>query len=136
MGSNGDTGSPCSPDYGPSGNKFTGQIAWIQLDIGDDSHDHLIKPEDRLQAAMTGAGVRASSGIDMLASDGPAYVCSSAVTTAARRVVVTRTAMRSWLLVLAHAAVTWPRPAARRVLPERIRPGTPGRAPRGGSSRR
>jgi arylsulfatase A-like enzyme len=48
-----DTGSPCSPDYGPTGNKFTGQIAWVQLDIGDDSHDHLIKPEDRLHAAMT-----------------------------------------------------------------------------------
>lgn len=48
-----DTGSPCSPDYGPTGNKFTGQIAWGQLDIGDDSHDHLIKPEDRLHAAMT-----------------------------------------------------------------------------------
>ncbi len=48
-----DTGSPCSPDYRPTGNKFTGQIAWVQLDIGDDSHDHLIKPEDRLHAAMT-----------------------------------------------------------------------------------
>jgi hypothetical protein len=48
-----DTGSPCSPDYGPTGNKFTGQIAWVRLDIGDDSHDHLIKPEDRLHAAMT-----------------------------------------------------------------------------------
>jgi hypothetical protein len=24
----------------------------VQLDIGDDSHDHLITPEDRLRAAM------------------------------------------------------------------------------------
>lgn len=47
-----DTGSPASPDYGPSGNRFTGTIDWVQIDIGDDSHDHLIKPEDRLNLAM------------------------------------------------------------------------------------
>ena len=48
-----DTGSPASPDYGPTGNKFTGEIAWAQIDIGDDSHDHLISPEDRLHIALT-----------------------------------------------------------------------------------
>ena len=48
-----DTGSPASPDYGPTGNKFTGDIAWVQIDIGDDSHDHLISPEDRLHIALT-----------------------------------------------------------------------------------
>jgi arylsulfatase len=47
-----DTGSPASPDYGASGNKFTGEIKWVQLDIGDDGHDHLIKPEDRINIAM------------------------------------------------------------------------------------
>jgi len=48
-----DTGSPASPDYGPSGNKFSGEIAWVQLDIStEDSHDHLIKPEDRLNIAL------------------------------------------------------------------------------------
>jgi arylsulfatase A-like enzyme len=47
-----DTGSPASPDYGPSGNRFTGQIDWVQLDIGDDSHDHLITPADRIALAM------------------------------------------------------------------------------------
>ena len=47
-----DTGSPASPDYGPTGNKFSGQIDWVQIDIGDDSQDHLIKPEDRLTIAM------------------------------------------------------------------------------------
>jgi arylsulfatase A-like enzyme len=47
-----DTGSPASPDYGPSGNRFTGTIDWVQIDIGDDSHDHLIKPEDRITLAM------------------------------------------------------------------------------------
>ena len=47
-----DTGSPASPDYGASGNKFTGDIKWVQLDIGDDGHDHLIRPEDRINIAM------------------------------------------------------------------------------------
>ena len=47
-----DTGSPASPDYGATGNKFSGQIDWVQIDIGDDSQDHLIKPEDRLTVAM------------------------------------------------------------------------------------
>jgi arylsulfatase len=47
-----DTGSPASPDYGPSGNKFTGQIEWVQIDLGEDNHDHLITPEDRLSLAM------------------------------------------------------------------------------------
>jgi arylsulfatase A-like enzyme len=48
-----DTGSPASPDYGPTGNKFTGEIAWVQIDIGNDGHDHLISAEDRLHVAMT-----------------------------------------------------------------------------------
>jgi arylsulfatase A-like enzyme len=47
-----DTGSPSSPDYGPTGNKFNGEIDWVQIDIGDDSQDHLIKPEDMLTIAM------------------------------------------------------------------------------------
>jgi len=37
---------------GPTGNKFSGQIDWVQIDIGDDSQDHLIKPEDRLTVGM------------------------------------------------------------------------------------
>ncbi|MDY6999146.1 MAG: arylsulfatase [Actinomycetota bacterium] len=47
-----DTGSPASLDYGPTGNRFTGTIEWVQLDLGGDSHDHLIKPEDRFNIAM------------------------------------------------------------------------------------
>lgn len=47
-----DTGSPASPDYGPSGNRFTGKIDWVQIDIGEDSHDHLITPQDRMNLAM------------------------------------------------------------------------------------
>ncbi|HEX8059080.1 MAG TPA: arylsulfatase [Novosphingobium sp.] len=47
-----DTGSPCSPDYGVTGNRFTGEIKWVQIEIGDDSHDHLVSAEDRLNLAM------------------------------------------------------------------------------------
>lgn len=47
-----DTGSPASPDYGPTGNAFNGNIAWVQIDLGDDDHDHLITAEDRFRIAM------------------------------------------------------------------------------------
>ena len=47
-----DTGSPASPDYAATGNAFTGKIEWVRLDVGDDSHDHLIRPEDRFNLAM------------------------------------------------------------------------------------
>lgn len=48
----GDTGSPASPEYGPTGNAFTGDIEWVQIDLGDDNHDHLITAEDRFKIAM------------------------------------------------------------------------------------
>ena len=47
-----DSGSPASPHYGPTGNAFTGRIEWVQISIGQDSRDHLIRPEDRLRLAM------------------------------------------------------------------------------------
>ena len=48
-----DTGSPASPDYGPTGNKFSGTIDWVKIDIGEDSHDHLVTAEDKLNIAMS-----------------------------------------------------------------------------------
>ncbi|CAM4193454.1 Arylsulfatase [Mycobacterium basiliense] len=47
-----DTGSPASPDYGPTGNAFTGGIDWVQIDLAEDGHDHLITAEDRFNVAM------------------------------------------------------------------------------------
>jgi arylsulfatase A-like enzyme len=47
-----DTGSPASTDYAARGNEFTGTIEWVQIDIGDDGHDHLITPEQRFNIAM------------------------------------------------------------------------------------
>jgi arylsulfatase len=47
-----DSGSPASPDYGPTGNQFTGKIHWVQLEVGDDDHNHLVTAEDRFNIAM------------------------------------------------------------------------------------
>lgn len=48
-----DTGSPASPDYGPRGNRYPGEIAWVRLDVGSDSHNHLVTAEDKLAIAMS-----------------------------------------------------------------------------------
>jgi arylsulfatase len=47
-----ETGTTVSPDYTPHESRFTGKIHWVQLDTGDDDHDHLISPEERLRVAM------------------------------------------------------------------------------------
>jgi arylsulfatase len=48
-----DTGSPTSTDYGPHGNGFNGTIDRVIVDIGQDSHDHLVSAEDRFNIAMS-----------------------------------------------------------------------------------
>jgi arylsulfatase len=47
-------GSPSSTDYGPRGNEFSGEVNWVEIDLGKDSVnlDHVISPEQRLQVAM------------------------------------------------------------------------------------
>jgi len=47
-----ETGTPVSPDYTTGGSKFTGKINWVQIDLGDDDHDHFIDPEERLRVVM------------------------------------------------------------------------------------
>lgn len=44
--------SPVSPDYGPRGNEFSGEVNWVQIDLGLDDHSHMIPPEQRLSFAM------------------------------------------------------------------------------------
>ena len=46
-----DTGTPVSEDYTARDSHFTGTVNWVQLDAGDDNHDHLITPEERLRVA-------------------------------------------------------------------------------------
>jgi len=43
-------GSPVTTDY--SRTKFTGTVEWVEIDLGLDDHNHLIKPEDRVNLAM------------------------------------------------------------------------------------
>ena len=47
-----EAGSPVSPDYGPAGNAFSGEVNWVQIDLEKDDHDHLISPEERFRVAM------------------------------------------------------------------------------------
>jgi arylsulfatase len=47
-----ETGSPTSPDYGPKGNEFSGEVNWVQIDLEKDDHDHLISPDERFKIAM------------------------------------------------------------------------------------
>jgi arylsulfatase A-like enzyme len=47
-----DSGSPASPEYEPTGNAWTGDIAWVRIDLGEDDEDHLVTPEDRLRRAL------------------------------------------------------------------------------------
>lgn len=47
-----DLASPVSPDYGATGNAFTGTIDWVRIDLGDDDHSHLIDDEHKLAVAM------------------------------------------------------------------------------------
>jgi len=49
-----DTGAPVSPEYGPVGNGFNGEVKGVLLSIADDPNnaDHLVKPEDVIRAAL------------------------------------------------------------------------------------
>ena len=48
-----ESGTTVSPDYTTDSSRFTGKIRWVQLDLGDDDHDHYIDPEERLRVAMS-----------------------------------------------------------------------------------
>ncbi len=48
-----DTGTPVSEDYAGESSRFTGTVNWVELSIGDDSHDHLITPEELMRVATT-----------------------------------------------------------------------------------
>ena len=43
-------GSPVTTDYGVK--KFNGEVEWVQIELGLDDHNHMIKPEDRVRLAM------------------------------------------------------------------------------------
>jgi arylsulfatase len=49
-----ESGTAVTDDYTPETSRFTGDINWVQISIGDDAEDadHLIRPEERLRLAM------------------------------------------------------------------------------------
>jgi len=47
-----ESGTTVTVDYTAQTSTFTGTINWVQLDLGDDDHDHFIDPEERLRIAM------------------------------------------------------------------------------------
>jgi arylsulfatase len=47
-----ESGTSVTQDYDATSSRFTGKIEWVQIDLGDDDHDHLIDPEERLRVAM------------------------------------------------------------------------------------
>jgi hypothetical protein len=47
-----ESGTTVTPDYDAKSSRFKGNIHWVQIDLGDDDHDHFIDPEERLRVAM------------------------------------------------------------------------------------
>jgi arylsulfatase A-like enzyme len=49
-----DTGTTVSDDYTSETSRFTGEINWVEVDVGEDAKDadHLVSPEERLRIAM------------------------------------------------------------------------------------
>ncbi|KQM80944.1 arylsulfatase [Agromyces sp. Leaf222] len=47
-----ESGTSVSPDYTAGSSRFTGRIEWVQIDLGDDDHDHFIDPDERMRIAM------------------------------------------------------------------------------------
>ena len=47
-----ESGTTVTPDYDARTSRFTGKINWVQIDLGDDDHDHFIDPDERLRIAM------------------------------------------------------------------------------------
>ena len=47
-------GALVTPDYPEQGNAFTGEIAWVQIDVGEaaEDADHLVSAEERVKVAM------------------------------------------------------------------------------------
>ena len=47
-----ESGTTVTPDYTAETSRFSGSINWVQIDLGEDDHDHFIDPEERLRIAM------------------------------------------------------------------------------------
>jgi arylsulfatase len=45
-----DAGTPVSADTPPG--RFTGKVNWVRLDLGTDTHDHMVDPNHLMNVAM------------------------------------------------------------------------------------
>jgi hypothetical protein len=43
---------PVSTDYTSGTSRFNGKIDLVQIDLGEDNHDHLIDPQDVIRIAF------------------------------------------------------------------------------------
>ena len=48
-----DFGMPVSSGYTAESSKFSGKIELVQIDVGEDSHDHLVDPRELIRVAMS-----------------------------------------------------------------------------------
>jgi hypothetical protein len=48
-----DFGMPVTSDYSGASSRFNGKIDLVQIDLGDDNHDHLIDQEELIRIAMS-----------------------------------------------------------------------------------
>lgn len=48
-----ETGTTVASDYSAATSRFNGKIDWVQVDLGEDNHDHHIDDDDRLRIAMS-----------------------------------------------------------------------------------
>ena len=46
-------GAPISSDFKEGGNKFSGKINWVRIDVGSENFDNLITPEDWVRIHMS-----------------------------------------------------------------------------------
>ena len=46
-----DAGTPVSADTPPG--RFTGKVNWVRLDLGTDTHDHMVDPNHLMNVAMS-----------------------------------------------------------------------------------
>jgi arylsulfatase len=47
-----ESGTTVTPDYTAATSRFSGKLHWVQIDLGDDDHDHFIDPDERFRIAM------------------------------------------------------------------------------------
>ncbi|GAA3634655.1 arylsulfatase AtsD [Microbacterium awajiense] len=47
-----ESGTPVTDAYTVQTSRFRGKIHWVQIDLGDDDHDHFIDPDERMRIAI------------------------------------------------------------------------------------